>query len=90
MTIDAMGTQANIAQAIRDKKADYVLAVKNNHPTLADSMRDFFAQFQAASAERTPHSFTSRSRRITAASSIVAATSSINWTACTTPGNGPI
>ena len=57
MTIDAMGTQANIAQAIRDKKADYVLAVKNNHPTLADSMRDFFAQFQATSAERTPHSF---------------------------------
>lgn len=57
VTIDAMGTQANIAQAIRDKKADYVLAVKNNHPTLADSMRDFFAQFQATSAERTPHSF---------------------------------
>lgn len=57
VTIDAMGTQANIAQAIRDKKADYVLAVKNNHPTLADSMRDFFAQFQATPAERTPHSF---------------------------------
>jgi predicted transposase YbfD/YdcC len=54
VTIDAMGTQANIAQAIRDRGADYVLAVKDNQPTLADSMHDFFAQFQAA-RERTPH-----------------------------------
>lgn len=30
VTIDAMGTQANIAQAIRDRGADYVLAVKDN------------------------------------------------------------
>ena len=54
VTIDAMGTQANIAQAIRDRRADYVLAVKDNQPTLADSMREFFTQFKAA-PERTPH-----------------------------------
>lgn len=54
VTIDAMGTQANIAQAIRDRGADYILAVKDNQPTLADSMRDFFTQFTAA-PERTPH-----------------------------------
>ncbi|WP_411571521.1 ISAs1 family transposase, partial [Pectobacterium cacticida] len=54
VTIDAMGTQANIAQAIRDRGADYVLAVKDNQPTLADSIRDFFALFQQA-PERTPH-----------------------------------
>ena len=30
VTIDAMGTQANIAQAIRARGADYVLAVKDN------------------------------------------------------------
>lgn len=54
VTIDAMGTQATIAQAIRDRDADYVLAVKDNQPTLAASMRDFFAQFKAA-PERTPH-----------------------------------
>lgn len=41
VTIDAMGTQANIAQAIRERDADYVLAVKDNQPTLADTMRDF-------------------------------------------------
>ena len=55
VTIDAMGTQANIAQAIRDRGADYVLAVKNNQPLLADSIRDFFTQFQAV-PECTPHS----------------------------------
>ena len=53
-TIDAMGTQANIAQAIRNRGADYILAVKDNQPTLADSMRDFFAQFTAA-PDRTAH-----------------------------------
>lgn len=57
VTIDAMGTQSNIAQAIRDRGADYLLAVKENQPTLADSMRDFFDQFLTA-PERTPHTFT--------------------------------
>ena len=54
VTIDAMGTQANIAQAIRNRGAEYILAVKDNQPTLADSMRDFVAQFKAAPG-RTPH-----------------------------------
>lgn len=54
VTIDAMGTQANIAQAIRTRGADYILAVKDNQPLLADSMRDFFCQFQAA-PERTAY-----------------------------------
>ncbi len=56
VTIDAMGTQPSIAEAIRDKKADYVLAVKDNQPTLAASIRDFFALFQTA-PEKTPHTF---------------------------------
>src|SRR5574343_449590 len=54
VTIDAMGTQANIAQAIRDRGADYVLAVKDNQPTLADAMRDFFTLFKVA-PDKTPH-----------------------------------
>ena len=33
ITIDAMGTQTEIAQKIIEKKADYVLALKANHPT---------------------------------------------------------
>ena len=59
VTIDAMGTQPSIAQAIRDRKADYILSVKENQPTLADSMRDFFAAFQAA-PDKTPHYFDER------------------------------
>ena len=42
VTIDAMGCQVAIAQAILDQKADFVLAVKGNQPTLHDGIRDFF------------------------------------------------
>ncbi|MCC8455811.1 ISAs1 family transposase, partial [Streptomyces rochei] len=34
ITIDAMGTHTEIAKKIIDKKGDYVLALKANHPTL--------------------------------------------------------
>lgn len=34
VTIDAMGCQTKIAKTIIDSKADYVLAVKKNQPTL--------------------------------------------------------
>ena len=37
-----MGCQTNIARKIVDGKADYVLAVKGNQPTLYDGIRDFF------------------------------------------------
>lgn len=54
VTINAMGTQSNIAQAVRERGADYVLAVKDDQALLADSIRDFFTLFKAA-PERTPH-----------------------------------
>jgi predicted transposase YbfD/YdcC len=44
VTIDAMGCQVEIAQAIVDAGADYVLAVKNNQPTLAQGVEDFFVE----------------------------------------------
>lgn len=34
ITIDAMGTQTEIVRLIRQKKADYVVTLKSNHPTL--------------------------------------------------------
>lgn len=43
VTIDAMGTQKEIAAKIRDKKADYVLALKGNQGTLRDDVARFFA-----------------------------------------------
>ena len=42
VTIDAMGCQTEIAQAILDAKGDYVLAVKRNQPTLHDGLEWFF------------------------------------------------
>jgi predicted transposase YbfD/YdcC len=42
VTIDAMGCQTAIAQAILDAGADYVLAVKDNQPTLHDGLSWFF------------------------------------------------
>jgi predicted transposase YbfD/YdcC len=48
VSIDAMGCQKEIAQAIRDTKADYLLQVKGNQPTLqADIMASFQAAFEA-------------------------------------------
>lgn len=38
VTIDAMGTQTKIASTIRERGADYVLCVKDNHPKLLDSI----------------------------------------------------
>jgi predicted transposase YbfD/YdcC len=57
VTIDAMGTQANIAEAIRARGADYVLAVKDNQPKLAESIKDFWSSFIAHPAAETAHGF---------------------------------
>ena len=43
-TIEAMGTQRNIAQAIVDKGADYVLALKGNQGNLCEAILTLFAQ----------------------------------------------
>ncbi len=42
VTIDAMGCQTEIAEKIVEGKADYVLAVKGNQPTLHDGIVAFF------------------------------------------------
>lgn len=47
ITIDAMGTQTEIAKKIIDKKADYVLALKANHPTLYSQVQEWFKTAQA-------------------------------------------
>jgi predicted transposase YbfD/YdcC len=43
VTIDAMGTQKEIAKKIREKQADYVLALKGNHSTLLDDISLFLS-----------------------------------------------
>jgi predicted transposase YbfD/YdcC len=47
VTIDAMGCQRGIAQAIIDKKADYVLALKGNQGTLRADVDLFVAEQKA-------------------------------------------
>lgn len=47
VTIDAMGTQTQTAQTIRDAQADYVLSVKENQRHLFEDISVLFAVDQA-------------------------------------------
>ncbi len=51
ITIDAMGTQTEIVRLIRAKKADYVLALKTNHPTLHAQVKNWFDKAHASDFE---------------------------------------
>lgn len=48
VTIDAMGTQYDIADKIIDKKADYVLSLKGNHPLLHEEVVNLFEKAREA------------------------------------------
>lgn len=54
ITIDAAGTQKEIAQQIREMNADYVLALKSNHPKLMDEIENYFTQAKEAGQEYAP------------------------------------
>jgi predicted transposase YbfD/YdcC len=42
VTIDAMGTQVEIADKILEHKADYLLPLKGNQPTLENEVKEYF------------------------------------------------
>lgn len=44
VTIDAMGCQKEIAAQIKEQKADYVLALKDNQPTLHADVKELFVK----------------------------------------------
>ena len=44
ITTDAMGTQTEIAKKIRQKRADYVLALKGNQSSLHDDVKLYFGE----------------------------------------------
>lgn len=46
VTIDAMGTQSEIAKKIREKGADYILSLKENQKTLYEDVRLFFEEYR--------------------------------------------
>ena len=45
VTIDAMGTQTEIAQKIVDRGADYILALKSNQPTLYEDVQLYMQDY---------------------------------------------
>jgi len=49
ITIDAMGTQTAIAQQIYQAQADYILALKKNHPTLSQMASEWFEHYKEQS-----------------------------------------
>lgn len=53
VTIDAMGTQKDIAAQIREKEADYVLALKDNQPNLRAEVEGIFnSEYEAQLNEK--------------------------------------
>lgn len=57
ISIDAMGTQSAIAQQTLEQQADYILALKGNHPTLLKQARDWFEAGQQRQFEEVEHSW---------------------------------
>ena len=52
VSIDAMGCNPNIAQSLLDAKADYLLAVKDNQPTLHAEIKSYFDNAPSDTIER--------------------------------------
>jgi predicted transposase YbfD/YdcC len=55
VTIDAMGTQKEIAALIIDRGADYILPVKENQPRLYEQVKATFEEAEAADFNQVPH-----------------------------------
>lgn len=55
VTIDAAGTQKAIAKKILENKADYVLALKRNHPTLHEEVSKSFLEATDSNAAELRH-----------------------------------
>jgi predicted transposase YbfD/YdcC len=52
VTIDAMGCQTKIARKILDRGGDYLLAVKDNQPSLHDEVAQYFSQIDPATLDQ--------------------------------------
>ena len=86
VTIDAMGCQRTIARKIIDKRADYVLALKDNQGTLREDVEVFVKEQKASSTRRS-----AGIRRSTAiASKPARQRSSTTLTGCATAMTGPV
>lgn len=52
VSVDAMGCNPNVAQSILDAEADYLLAVKDNQPTLHADIESYFETAPSGEVER--------------------------------------
>ena len=57
VTVDALNCQKDIAQSIIEQQADYVFALKGNHPQLHQDVVDWFAWAQGRDFRDVPHTF---------------------------------
>ena len=57
ITLDAMGTQTKIIKQIREKKADYIVTLKANHPTLFSEVKQWFTEKRASNFEGIDHDY---------------------------------
>ena len=57
VTIDAIGCQTEIAQLIIDKEADYILAVKQNQPSLYEDLTELFRGVEEVHFRDVPHTY---------------------------------
>lgn len=57
VTIDALGTQRDIAKKIIDKRADYVLSVKYNQPTMFTDIDEYVKAFEAKGFAEVKHEY---------------------------------
>jgi predicted transposase YbfD/YdcC len=55
VTIDAMGTQTDIAEQIVKQGGDYLLAIKGNHKTMLQDLEDLFAGYDEVAFVDVPH-----------------------------------
>ena len=57
MTIDAIGTQKEIVQQIREQEADYVLALKDNQGLLYEGVVESFKEGLATNFKAIAHDY---------------------------------
>lgn len=57
VTIDALGCQKDIAWVIREYEAHYVLALKDNHPTLHADVQWLFKHAERIGWDKVEHSY---------------------------------
>ncbi len=63
VTIDAMGCQKKISEAILSKGADYLLAVKENQPNLYAAINELFFESDAATFDKHVYDFAEQTNK---------------------------